>query len=235
MDRFVPIEKKSKKEQKKFHAMQRRTWNGLNPVTRTVPNGKGYDRNKLKDNERKNSRESTDETTCCFNNEDPLEIERKFLIRYPDLNLLDRICTEKTAIVQTYLISEKGISRRIRKKEQGGRIEYWYNEKTKISDMTRIEREREISEEEYNELLKEALPDADTINKIRYCIPSGDHCFEIDVFREWDDRAFAEVELSDEDQEYVFPECLELIKEVTDDGRYTNKSLAINGFVYDMI
>ena len=39
MDRYVPLSKKSKKEQKKFHAMQRSTWNGLNPVTRTVPNG----------------------------------------------------------------------------------------------------------------------------------------------------------------------------------------------------
>ena len=33
-------------------------WNawGMNPATRTVQNGKGYDRNKLKDAERKNSR-----------------------------------------------------------------------------------------------------------------------------------------------------------------------------------
>ena len=66
MDRYIPIEKKSKKEQKKFHDMQRRTWNGLNPVTRTVPNGKGYDRNKVKDNDRKNGRNFRDETTCCF-------------------------------------------------------------------------------------------------------------------------------------------------------------------------
>ena len=47
MDKYVPLSKKSKKEQKKFHAMQRKTWNGLNPVTRTVPNGKAYDRKGL--------------------------------------------------------------------------------------------------------------------------------------------------------------------------------------------
>ena len=29
MDKYVPLSKKSKKEQKKFHAMQRKTWNGL--------------------------------------------------------------------------------------------------------------------------------------------------------------------------------------------------------------
>ena len=66
MDRFVPLEKKSKKEQKKYHAMQRRTWNGLDPVTRTVPNGKGYDRNKVKQNDRRNSREFRNDEPAVF-------------------------------------------------------------------------------------------------------------------------------------------------------------------------
>ena len=66
MDRFVPLNKKSKKEQKKFHAMQRRTWNGLNPMTRTEPNGKGYDRNRLKDEARKNSRDFRNEGPAVF-------------------------------------------------------------------------------------------------------------------------------------------------------------------------
>jgi hypothetical protein len=57
MDRFVPLGKKSKKEQKKFHAKQRRTWDGFSPVTRTVPNGKAYNRKKLKADERRSSRD----------------------------------------------------------------------------------------------------------------------------------------------------------------------------------
>jgi len=40
--------------------------NGLNPVTRTVPSGKGYDRNRIKAEVRKNSRDFSDEKTCCF-------------------------------------------------------------------------------------------------------------------------------------------------------------------------
>ena len=60
MDRYVPLSKKSKKEQKKFHAMQRCTWNGLNPVTRIVPNGKAYNRKKQK------QQDFRDENTCCF-------------------------------------------------------------------------------------------------------------------------------------------------------------------------
>ena len=66
MDRFIPLNKKSKKEQKKFHSMQRKDWNGLNPMTRTVPNGKGYDRNKVKDGYRKNSREFRADEPAVF-------------------------------------------------------------------------------------------------------------------------------------------------------------------------
>lgn len=32
----------------RYYSKHRNTWNGLNPVTRTVPNGKGYNRNKQK-------------------------------------------------------------------------------------------------------------------------------------------------------------------------------------------
>ena len=56
MDRFIPPEKRSKKEQKKLNAKRRRTWGDMSPVTRTVPNGKAYNRKKLKNDERRNSR-----------------------------------------------------------------------------------------------------------------------------------------------------------------------------------
>ena len=47
-EKFVPLEKRSKKEQKAYHAQQRGSWNGVNPVTRVVPNKKGYDRKRAK-------------------------------------------------------------------------------------------------------------------------------------------------------------------------------------------
>ena len=66
MDKYVPLSKKSKKEQKKFHAMQRSTWNGLNPMTRTVPNGKAYNRKKLKQSDFRNSRDYRNEVPAVF-------------------------------------------------------------------------------------------------------------------------------------------------------------------------
>ena len=53
MDRYIPLNKRSKKEQKAFYDRLRNTWGGLNPATRVVPNGKKYDRNKSKQNLRR--------------------------------------------------------------------------------------------------------------------------------------------------------------------------------------
>ena len=40
MDKFVPYDKMSKKEQKKINDEKRRDWNGINPVTKVVPDSK---------------------------------------------------------------------------------------------------------------------------------------------------------------------------------------------------
>ena len=48
MAQLVPLNKRSKKAQKEYHARQRGSWYGLSPVTRTVPSGKIYDRNRVK-------------------------------------------------------------------------------------------------------------------------------------------------------------------------------------------
>lgn len=40
MEKFVPYEKLSKKEQKKFNNSKRRDWNGLDPSTRVAVNDK---------------------------------------------------------------------------------------------------------------------------------------------------------------------------------------------------
>ena len=54
MEKFIPINKKSKKAQKEYYAKKRNTWGELNPMTRTIPNGKGYNRKKLKQEDRRN-------------------------------------------------------------------------------------------------------------------------------------------------------------------------------------
>lgn len=46
MKKLIPLEKRSKKEQKAWYARQRGDWNGVNPVTKVVPSKKLYNRKK---------------------------------------------------------------------------------------------------------------------------------------------------------------------------------------------
>lgn len=48
MQKFIPYEKRSKKEQRKIDAMRRGTWGPLNPVTRKPQNSKAYNRKKTR-------------------------------------------------------------------------------------------------------------------------------------------------------------------------------------------
>ena len=48
MNKYVSLDKRSKKAQREYHAKQRRTWGELNPVTRSVPSRKTYNRKKEK-------------------------------------------------------------------------------------------------------------------------------------------------------------------------------------------
>ena len=48
MNKYVSLDKRSKKAQREYHAKQSRFWGDLNPVTRSVPSGKNYNRKKEK-------------------------------------------------------------------------------------------------------------------------------------------------------------------------------------------
>lgn len=48
MAQMVPLNKCSKKAQKKYHTKQRGSWYGVNPIICTVPSGKVYDRSRVK-------------------------------------------------------------------------------------------------------------------------------------------------------------------------------------------
>ena len=45
---YIPLEKQSKRKQKEYHAIQRRDWGSISPVTRKVENAKVYNRKKSK-------------------------------------------------------------------------------------------------------------------------------------------------------------------------------------------
>lgn len=159
---------------------------------------------------------------------EPLEIERKFLIAMPEEAVLERESAGRIAITQIYLCrGRSGENRRIRRSFADGREVFYYTEKCRLTDRTRIEREREITREEWDRLLPEADSDRRPIEKTRWKVPYAGHVLEIDIFPFWQDRAFCEAELGSEDEELRLPPWLRVIREVTEDIRYTNSALAL--------
>ena len=57
MKQYVTLDKRSKKAKKEYYSKQRLTWGVLNPVTRSVPSGKTYNRKKDKQERRRIGRE----------------------------------------------------------------------------------------------------------------------------------------------------------------------------------
>lgn len=158
---------------------------------------------------------------------EPYEIERKYLIEYPDIKWLEsNPSCRRIEIIQTYLNSAAGEEVRVRQRGVNGHYIYFQTIKRKVSDVKRVEIERRLSQAEYLKLLMEADTTKRQIRKTRYCLTYENQYFEIDVYPFWDDRAIAEIELSDENAKIVFPKQIKVIKEVTDDDSYKNASLA---------
>ena len=92
--------------------------------------------------------------------------------------------------------------------------------------MRRVEEEERLTERQYLTLLTRADPACRTIRKQRYCLSENGLYYEIDLYPEWKDQAIMEIELHSEDQAIVFPEGIEVIREVTGEEAFTNHALA---------
>lgn len=53
--KMIPLKKQSKREQRKFHTDKRSSWNGIKPTTRIVESRKVYDRNRIRQADRRNT------------------------------------------------------------------------------------------------------------------------------------------------------------------------------------
>lgn len=155
----------------------------------------------------------------------PLEIERKYLILRPDEEQLRPLCSAVYEMEQTYLESREGVTARVRRRV-GEREEFFHTEKERCTDRTCVERERLIDRAEYERLLQRKAADALTVCKRRYCLPYDGFTFEIDIYPFWDSIAVMEVELEREEQVFKLPPQITVVREVTDDRRMKNAALA---------
>lgn len=154
------------------------------------------------------------------------EIERKFLIEYPDTELLEKYAESKSDISQTYLKTDDGFVSRVRMRTSNGVTRYIFTEKKRITDVKCIENERELTKEEYEELLLRADPELKAVEKTRYCMPYRGRVVEVDIYPFWSDRAIAEVEMNDEGEAVALPDYIRVIRDVTAEKAYKNYSIA---------
>lgn len=157
-----------------------------------------------------------------------MEIERKFLIEMPEIPAAD--ITRRLDIVQIYLNDGvNGCQRRIRKITENMKDTFMYTEKTFYSPIVRNEIETEINEKQYNEFKCEARNNCSTVIKTRVCFNHLSQLFELDMYPFSDKLAILELELDDPLQDIHFPEYVKVIKEVSDDSRYSNAALCTAG------
>lgn len=156
------------------------------------------------------------------------EIERKFLVEMPDIHDLD---VKRTLnIVQTYLTDgENNVQRRVRCISENGKVRYVYTEKIFITAVTRKETEYQIDSHEYKRLIVQARENCSPVTKTRYCFDYRGQLFELDVYPFSESLATMELELDSETQEIVFPDNVDILKEVTGNPAYSNASLAVAG------
>ena len=157
-----------------------------------------------------------------------LEIERKYLVRFPDTSYLN--VKRRIDIVQTYLSDgENGSQRRVRSIIENGEKSYTYTEKIFRSAMVRDEDERYITWDEYEMLLKEKKPEFAPVVKTRFCFEYKNQMFELDTYSFSRELAVMELELSDPEQTVYLPDNVEVIREVTGEKAYSNSALANAG------
>ena len=162
-----------------------------------------------------------------------VEIERKYLLdRLPDLDGLRArgLSVETLEVEQGWLPGQRlreRVRRTTRAADPSGEVRYFRTVKLGAG-VERIEIEEPTSAHVFETLW--TLTEGCRIRKRRHCVRDEGRLWEIDEFLDRD-LALAEVELPDAAVRPELPRWLEecVVREVTDDARYTNLSLARHG------
>jgi len=164
----------------------------------------------------------------------PIEIEKKYLIKMPNLDMLkEKYNAVKSEIIQVYLNSENENEEvRIRQRGDNGSYTYYLTKKIKRDDMSRYEVEEKISKDRYLNLLMNADITRNILKKTRYCFMYENQYFELDSYPFSSDKAILEIELTDKNSKITLPSEISVIKDVTDDERYKNSSIAKDNSIF---
>lgn len=169
------------------------------------------------------------EVCAVLGDPEPIEREQKYLIEIPDPSAFSVHITESD-ITQDYLkVGDGEDTARVRARGDKNGTSYFYTTKKRIGPGESLEIERMIGKDEYKEFLKQRNTELQTISKRRITFFFESQFVEIDVFTGPEDivgLAFMEIEQINFDKEPILPPFIKVIKNVTGDERYLNRSLA---------
>ncbi len=152
------------------------------------------------------------------------EIERKWVID-PEEIPFDLSKAKKDHMLQSYISFSPTIRIRC---ENGQRYVLCVKAKSKGSYLAREEFETELTAEQYEFLLTKK--EGNTIEKTRYTVKKDGLSYEIDIFSgALSPLAYLEIEFASVEEAMAFKTPDWTIKDVTDDFKYKNASLAKNG------
>jgi CYTH domain-containing protein len=177
-----------------------------------------------------------DEIKAVLGEPMPLETEDKYLVRV-DMDALVGM-SARSLIVQDYLSAVDGQPlTRIRKRESAdGYVVYYETQKGELIGRSRTETERAVNKRRYEQLLETRDPCAATVVKDRYCFLYEGRFFELDRFRQpIVGLTFLEIErLPHESKDSIkLPPFVEVVSDVSEDPRYSNRQIAINRSIPD--
>lgn len=152
---------------------------------------------------------------------DPLEIERKFLLKSPPITLPDPHVSSD--IIQVYLDTSKDEELRIRKRSQDGHSVYTMSRKKKIELGIRIEKEEFLTSTEFQALCHRGKG---TLTKRRHCFIHNGRCYELDEYTGKNAGLWIlEVEVENINDPVQLPAWAKDAVDVTNDIRYSNSTL----------
>lgn len=169
-----------------------------------------------------------------FFNGIPVEIERKYLIKMPDLEILKAQPEYDSSIIEQIYILENGVfcGGRIRKRIFKNQTKYYETHKKNINGLSKFEIEEEITADVYEQLSHDIVPKSRPIRKTRHCFAFKGQLLELDIYEFWKDNATVEVELGSEQQTVILPDFIEVIADVTGNRNYSNYSLSFNNSIF---
>jgi adenylate cyclase len=151
------------------------------------------------------------------------EVERKFLLNRALNDVLREAgCARYLVIEQRYLSDCGDWTTRIRQTIVDGQVSHMLTLKRKVNGIRSIELETPIDPEFYAVMTSQCGP---ALRKIRHEVEHQGHLWEIDLFVDpvFDGLVIAEIELSDEDEQFVCPDWIG--EEVTNDRQYKSAKL----------